>query len=147
MTAFTSSQRPVHGWTRLYWPTALVVALLAFFIPYLSGAPLAVTGVCLAAGALILGIPELACLLSGNDQDTLSDWVWRSLHVVHDAPVNKWDAAMFPPLGGYLLVVGAVQDFLFNLAQAHWQFWLLFAAGCYFFGVWLLLHFFERWWT
>lgn len=139
--------KPVHSWSKLYWPVGLVVALLAFFVPFLSGASLTATGLGLLSGALILGVPELIALVTWNDQDTLSDWMWRNLRIVHDQAPNLWSARQILPLGGYLLVVGCVQFYLFELAQAHGQFWLLFLAGVFFFGVWLLLHFFERWWA
>lgn len=147
MTSFASGQRPVHAWTRWYWPVALIVAVLAFFVPYLAGWGLAATGIGLAAGSLALGVPELASLATGNDQDTLSDWVWRGLRVTPGQPVNRWDARRFLPVGVYLLIAGSVEDYLFNLAHAYWQFWLLFSAGIFFFGIWLFLHFFEHWWA
>lgn len=142
-----NTDAPLHAWTRRYWPIALVLSVVAFFVPFFAGAGLLITGLCLLAGALALGVPEVACLVSGNPQDTLSYWVWRVAHVTSGAAPDTWDAAHVLFIGGYLLVVGSVQYYLFELAQAHWQFWLLFAAGLFFFGVWLLVHFSERWWT
>jgi hypothetical protein len=139
--------KPLHAWTRRYWPAALVLAVVAFFVPFLAGWGLLATGLGLSAGALLLGIPELACLISGNPQDTLSYWVWRIAHVTSGGAIDTWDAAHVLFIGGYLLVVGSVQYYLFTLAQAYWQVWLLFGAGVFFFGVWLLVHFSERWWT
>lgn len=139
--------KPVHAWSRWYWPVGLVVALLAFFVPFLAGASLTVTGLGLLSGALVIGVPELAALITWNDQDTLSDWVWRTLRVVKGQPPDQWGAEKVLPLGGYLLIVGCIEYYLFELSQAVWQFWLLFVFGVFFFGVWLLLHFFEHWWA
>jgi hypothetical protein len=141
----SSTGKPVHAWSRWYWPVALVVALALFFVPFLAGASLAVTGVGLAAGALLIGVPELAALCTGNDQDTLSEWVWAHAHITRQ-PISRWNAARLFLLIGYLFVVGCIEAYLFELSQAIWQFWLLFAIGIPFFGVWLMFHFFERWW-
>jgi hypothetical protein len=36
---------------------------------------------------------ELWALASGRPQDTLSDWVWRTLHITAHETVRQWSAA------------------------------------------------------
>lgn len=141
------SRKPAHEWTLLYWPIALAGAVLAFYIPYLLNMGMVATGIGLAVGTGLLGLPELGAIATGNAQDTFSDWVWNTAHITGTRPMNQWNAEHFLLLGAYLAIAGGVAHFLFLLATIHWQLWFLFAADVYFAGCWLPFHFFFRWWT
>ena len=36
---------------------------------------------------------EIWALASGHSEDTLSDWVWRNLHIVSHQTIGQWSAA------------------------------------------------------
>lgn len=76
----------------VYWPAWLAVVLVSFLLR------------------------EVWALASGRPQDTLSDWVWRQLHIVSHQTIGQWSAADL----------------------------LLFCAYVSVFVVWLPAHFFLR---
>ena len=133
--------RPVHGWTRWYWPAALIAALAAFFIPYLGGP--GSTGAGLLTGAILLGGPELACVLTGNFQDTFSDWVWHVTHItdsVGASPVRRWTAEHVLLTFAYVFIAANVVVYL---AGVDWR----AALAASLMALWLLVHFFRHMWT
>ena len=130
--------KPVHAWTRIYWPVALVAAVLLFFIPYYASFAWAGWG--LIAGALLLGIPELLTLITGNAQDTFSDWVWASAHIVTGKVITSWNAEHYLLACVYVFIAVNVVVFLVAI---DWRAGLASAL----FASWLLFHFWCRWWT
>lgn len=130
--------KPVHAWTHIYWPVALVLAVLLFFVPYYGS--LGGEGWGLLAGALLLGIPELITLLTGNAQDTFSDWVWASAHIVAGEAIQSWNAEHYLLACVYVFIAVNV---IVYLAGVIW--WAGLASAL--FASWLLFHFWGRWWT
>jgi len=51
-------------------------------------------------------IRESTALGTGRPQDTLSDWVWRVLHVSVNQPIQDWDALHFLVFGEWLVLFG-----------------------------------------
>ena len=58
----------------------------------------------LAAFALLLLVPEVYALIT-NAGNTLSDWVWRALHVSTPSPIWDWDAARLLSFGVWCVLV------------------------------------------
>lgn len=132
---------PVHGWTRVYWPAGLAASLAAFFVPCLTG--WGSTGWGLLAGMGILGIPELACVLTRNFQDTFSDWFWAHTHItdsVGASPLRRWTAGHVLLAFAFVFVAANVVVYLASVA------WQAALAGSLFL-FWLLFHFYRHWWT
>ena len=133
-----ATDKPVHAWTHVFWPVALLVAMALFFVPYYGERPW--TGWGLLAGAFLLGIPELITLLTGNAQDTFSDWVWNTAHVAAGKSIASWDAGHYFLACAYVFIVANVTVYL---AGIDWRAGL----GAGLFSSWLLFHFWCRWWT
>ena len=58
----------------------------------------------LATVFALFTIRETWALASGRPQDTLSWWVWRTLHVVAGQTPSTASAAWYLTLGGYIVV-------------------------------------------
>lgn len=121
-------------WTKIYWPVGLMLCIGAFtFATHHRGAVL--IGAC-----AVLAIPELAMLISGNDRNTLSDWVWDTLRITKSTPISSWTAAHFLALASYVALAAAVDAYLWHKG------WLAFSTGAVL-SVWLTRHLFWRWWA
>lgn len=68
----------------------------------------------LAAGIGLFLLREVWALASGRGQDTLSDWVWRHLHIVARESVGQWSAADLLLFCAYVTVF---------VAWLPWHFW------------------------
>lgn len=131
------SRNPVHAWTRVWWPAALFAALALFFVPYYAGMSWTEWG--LLEGSILLGVPELSCFVTGNPQDTLSDWVWNTWHITGTQPINQWNAGHWLGLCGWIFIATNVTVYLATVA------WQAALGSSLFLGAWLIMHFWGRW--
>jgi len=129
---------PPARWTHLYWPLALLAAVLGFVVTGYA-AP-SQRGTALIAGTVLLGAPEAWCFIRKRTEDTLSDWVWNSVHVTGSRPMSQWNAEHFLLLGAYLILAAGVDRYLFG------QGLLWFGVGTVM-SVWLTFHLFWHWWA
>lgn len=78
-------------WGAVYWPVWLGIAIASF-----------------------LG-PEIYALVSGHPENTLSDWVWRSLKIAKNQSFLTWTAADFLVFGCWIvLAVWLTAHFFFR---------------------------------
>jgi hypothetical protein len=143
MSLRAALQREPHTWAKYYWPIALFAALVAFFVPYLTGFGSAGDG--LLFGVIALGGVELGCAVTGQWQDTFSVWVWDSVGVTKSTPISQWNAKHFLTMIGYIAIVSALDQWL--LARGFSPLNLLEDVAALGGSVWLLRHFFWHWWT
>lgn len=132
-------KNPVHAWTHFYWPAALAAAVIAFYLPYFEHWSWATTG--LLGGAIALLVPEALCFVTGNAQDTLSDWWWATWHITGTQPLSKWTAEHFFSVIIWLWISITVTVHVWT--RISWQAGL---ASAGFLVVWLTVHFAGRWW-
>lgn len=125
----------VAAWTRVYWPAALFVCVSAFV-----GVPAGDRGATLLACVAVLGVPELAMIITRRYQDTLSEWVWYILNVTRNQPMRQWSAAHFLAFGMYLVLAADVVSYTWHLGVA------LFGTAAVV-AVWLTRHLFFHWWS
>ena len=97
-------------------------------------------GDALIAGTVVLAVPELWCFARKRTQDTLSDWVWNTVHVTAALPMRRWTAEHFLLFGAYLVLAADVDRYLFG------QGLLWFGVGVVM-SVWLCQHLFFHWWA
>lgn len=120
---------------RIYWPTALFVCISAFI-----GVPAHARGITLLACVALLGVPELAMLITRQYQNTLSEWVWDVLSVTANIPMRSWGAAHFLAFGEYVVLAVDVLGFTWHLGV------VLFGTAAVV-AVWLTRHLFFHWWA
>lgn len=68
-------------WGAVYWPVWLVTAVVTFLVP------------------------EIYALASGHPENTLSDWVWRTLKIARHQNPGAWTAADFLTFGCWVVLV------------------------------------------
>jgi hypothetical protein len=67
--------------------------------------------------AAVLLVFEIYALVT-NVSNTLSDWVWRALHVTTPSPVWDWDAARLLTFGVWcVLICWLTEHFFWGLAR------------------------------
>lgn len=49
-------------------------------------------------------IREVWALASGRPSDTLSDWVWRILHITSNEPITSWNATDYLIFGVWVTI-------------------------------------------
>ncbi len=123
------------SWTRIYWPIAAGLSVAAFVI-----APLNHKNIPLLGGVILLALPELYCVFRHQWQNTLSDWVWKAIHVTRSTSINSWNAEHFLAMGSFLVIAADVDTYLWHSGV------LAFGTGVVM-SVWLTWHFFFRWWA
>lgn len=121
-------------WTKIYWPIAMTLSVIAFV--FSSGA---LRGDALIFGCVALGVPELYCALRRRWVDTFSVWVWDRLGETRSTPPWNWNAAHILTCGSYLVIAADVDRYLFDVGL------IPFGVGIVM-SVWLLFHFFLFWW-
>ena len=136
--ALPGRRSPPARWTHIYWPLALFAGVLGFVVTGFA-AP-SQRGNALIAATVVLAAPELWCFAQKRTEDTLSDWVWNSVHVTGTQPMSRWTAEHFLLFGAYLVLAAAVDRYLFG------QGLLWFGVGVVM-SVWLCQHLFFHWWA
>lgn len=72
---------PPQTWGHWYWPLWLMGSIILFLVP------------------------EVYSLVTGHPSNTLSDWVWSSLHIHRDESPGQWSAEDFLVFGCWLTLV------------------------------------------
>ena len=122
-------------WTLAYWPAALALSVLGFIFT-----PAHWRGEVLAAGAVLILVPEITVLVMRRPQDTFSDWVWHVLGVTTKQPLREWGASHFLALGLYVVLAIHVLTFMWG-RNGTWLPGAATAVAC-----WLFYHLFWGWW-
>jgi hypothetical protein len=129
---------PPAGWTHIYWPVALLVSFISFF-----GAEFfhpSLRGPALILGMVVLLVPEITVAVLRQWQNTLSDWVWNTVHVARNQPISKWNAEHFLTFGFYCVIAASVDAYV-------WQLGITAFVTALMMSIWLAFHFFLQWWA